>query len=75
MAKREKEDFAQPATTIPGSPEDMQLTFRILQSFFAEKVKAAELFQNTGRIADGTKGTKSFCHIDGTDDPDDIVVA
>lgn len=75
MENNEKEKFSQSATMIPGSPEDIQLTFRILQTFFAEKVKAAELFQNTGRIADGTKGTKSFCHIDGTDDGDDILVA
>jgi hypothetical protein len=71
----EKQNAALAAKTIPGSPEDIQLTFRILQRFFAEKVKAAELFQNTGRVAEGTQGTKSVCHIDGTDDPDDIVVA
>ena len=54
----------------PGSPEDLRLTLEILQEFFAAKLKAADLHQGPGAVAEGTANTLSVCHVDGTTDGD-----
>lgn len=52
-----------------GSPEDLKLTIDILQKFFAEKLKAVELYDAGQRVL-GTCPTYSVCHVDGTTDGD-----
>lgn len=65
-----KESNQQGETFTPGSLDDLRLTTQILQNFWSEKVKAAELYQRTGELAAGTQDTKSICHVDGTTDSD-----
>jgi hypothetical protein len=56
----------------PGSPEDLQVMTEVLSGFFAEKMKAIDLFRS-GASDGGTStgSTKSICHIDGKDDGDE----
>jgi hypothetical protein len=60
--------MAQQTNPPPGSPEDIKLTIETLQQFFAEKLKAVELYQKSGAVAAGTANTQSVCHVDGTTD-------
>jgi hypothetical protein len=55
----------------PGSPEDYQLTLKILSQFITNKMKAAEMYRQKGESAATTGATKSICHIDGVTDNDE----
>lgn len=59
-----------PEKNIPGSPEDLALTLKLMNEFFSEKLKAIELYQRTGNAVAGTDNTRSVCHVDGTTDGD-----
>ena len=51
---------------IPGSPEDNAAMTAVLQEFFSNRLKAIQMYQETGRIEPAsTTGTKSQCHTDG----------
>ena len=56
----------------PGSPEDLAQILYNLNEFFTNKVKAIELYKQGIHqdIRSTTAGTRSVCHIDGTDDGD-----
>jgi hypothetical protein len=48
--------------------DDLKLTVKNLNKFWANKLKAIDLYIKTGDLADGTANTISVCHIDGTTD-------
>lgn len=70
MSRNDGGKYETPPLLVPGSQEDIEIALEILQGFFAEKLKAAQLFRKTGQVAQGTSGTQSVCHIDGTTDGD-----
>lgn len=56
---------------VPGSPEDLAQILYNLNEFFTNKVKAIESYrQGLRELRQETAGTRSVCHIDGTDDGD-----
>lgn len=57
-------------TNAPGSQEDLALTVKIMQEFFASKLKAIDLHKNKGERFASTDNTRSVCHVDGTTDGD-----
>ncbi len=55
-----------PGKSFPhGSPEDIKLTLKNLQLFFASKLEAIDAGD---RWADNSGSTRSICHIDGVTD-------
>jgi hypothetical protein len=68
----EKDERAAGPEAKFGSPEDLQMTIRVLSEFFTKKLKAAELFSKRGSVQEPSTGsTKSICHIDGKTDGDE----
>jgi hypothetical protein len=57
-------------TFQPGTPEDVRLTYKILNEFFSAKLKATDLYHAKGEASPAT-ATKSVCNVDGTTDGDD----
>lgn len=55
----------------PGSPEDLELTAKLLGKFFTAKAKLAA---DRVKVVDATGATWSICHIDGKDDADQAKV-
>jgi hypothetical protein len=70
MARNVQSKYEAPAAPVPGSHEDIEVLLEVLHGFFGEKLKAAQLYRKTGRVAQGTFGTQSVCDIDGTTDGD-----
>lgn len=70
MTRNDEAKYETPPSLVPGSQEDIEIALDVLHGFFAEKLKAAQLFRKTGQLAQGTSGTQSACHIDGTTDGD-----
>jgi hypothetical protein len=66
-----KEEVHDPGEEYPpGSPEDVKLMLHVLNQFFTNKIRRIELYARKLPDGGGTRGTRSVCHIDGTDDPD-----
>ena len=68
----EREGKVEPGEVFPpGSPEDIQQMLGLLNGFFANKLKAMELYRaGNGDGGTATGSTHSICHIDGVDDGD-----